>query len=262
MGSVVILNDVRLSHPHLWTPAQPMQGSTSGPKYDATGIFAPTSEAGAIAQQAFMAEAQKTFGENWRNIIMALDKGKKCLRDGNTKLSKEGKQVEGYPGNLFLVAKNKAKPVIISDRFFNGAPIELDEQGGAWQNGTRIEPGVLGFKPEVPYGGCYVNLKVEIYGMNKPGLQGMYATLMAVQYRRKGASFGGGGAPSADGFEEGDYDEGEVPSALSGFGAAPQAGNVFGAAPAQATNVFGAAPAQQPQAPWDAAPPQGGSLFG
>lgn len=252
MGTVVILNKVRLSHPHLWTPAQPLTGSTSGPKYDATGIFAPNSDAGTKAQQAFMTEAQKTFGENWRNIIMALDKGKKCLRDGNMKLNKEGKQVDGYPGNLYLVAKNKIRPIVISNRFFNKQPIELDEQGNAWQNGARIEPGALGFKPDVPYGGCYVNMKIEVYGMNKPGMHGMYATLLAVQWDGHGEAFGGGGAPSADGFDEGDFDEGEVPSTMSGFEQA--GGNVFGAAPAQAPagNVF--APASNP------AP--AGSLFG
>ncbi len=246
MGTIVILNNVRLSHPHLWTPAQPMAGSQSGPKYDATGIFDPTSEAGQLAQNAFTTEAQKVFGQNWMNIVGALDKGKKCLRDGNKKLTKDGKQSPGYEGKLFIVAKNAQKPIVIADRFFGGKPIELDEQGNAYQNGQRIDPGQLGFKPKVPYGGCYVNLKAEIYAMNKPGLQGLYATLMAVQFHDDGESFGGGAAPSADGFEEGDYDDGEVPSTTSGFanqnnvfGQAPQGGNVFGAAPAQGGSLFG-----------------------
>lgn len=237
MGTIVILKDVRLSHPHLWTPAQPMAGSQSGPKYDSTGIFAPTSGAGTLAQNAFVSEAQKTFGVNWQNIVGALDKGKKCLRDGNKKLTKEGKQSPGYEGMLYIAAKNAKKPIVIADRFFQGNPIELDEAGNAYQNGARIEPGQLGFKPSVPYGGCFVNLKVEIYAMNKPGLQGIYATLMAVQFHRDGESFGGGAAPSADGFDEGDFDDGETPSVSSGF----EQSNPFAGAPAPAPagSLFG-----------------------
>lgn len=224
MSTVVFLNDVRLSHPHLWTPASPMAGSTSGPKYDGSFIFAPDSQAGKDAQNAFMAEAQKTFGANFQAIVGAMDKGKKCLRNGNGKLTKEGAISPGYEGMLYLVAKNKMKPVVIASRFMNGKPVHLDEQGNAFVDGQRVDPG---FPVNAPYGGCYVNAKVEIYAMNKPGIQGVYATLLAVQFHRDGESFGGGAAPTADGFEEGDFgDEGS--------------GNPFAAAPAPASaNLFG-----------------------
>ena len=241
MGTIVILPNVRLAHPHLFKAADPMAGSNSGPKYDSTGIFAPDSEAGKLAQNAFITEAQKTFGANFQAIVGAMDKGKKCLRQGNTKLTKEGKISTGFENMLYIVAKNAKKPIVIADRFFQGKPIELDEAGNAYQNGTRIDPG---FKPVVPYGGCYVNLKVEVYGMNKPGIQGIYATLMAVQYHAQGESFGGSAAPSADGFEEGEYDEADA-GADMGFGAANTA------------NPF----AQQPAPPWDAAPAAAKSLF-
>lgn len=229
MGQIIILNKVRLAHPHMFVPAAPMAGSTSGPKYDACGIFTPTSEAGLLAQKAFMEEAQKTFGPNFQAIVGAMDKGKKCLRNGNGKLTKEGTISNGFENMLYIVAKNAKKPVVVSNRFYNGTPIELDEAGNAYQNGVRIDAGQLGFKPVVPYGGCYVNMKVEVYGMNKPGIQGIYATLMAVQFDEDGTAFGGGAAPSADGFDEGEYDAGETSTASAPWTQpAATGGNLFG----------------------------------
>lgn len=222
MSTTIILPNVRLSHPHLWTPAQPMAGSTSGPKYDGSFIFAPDSEAGKLAQNAFMTEAQKTFGPAFQNIVGAMDKGKKCLRNGNSKLSKEGRISNGYEGMMYLVAKNSKKPVIIANRFFNGKPVHLDEQGGTFIDGHKTD---VGFPCTPPYGGCYVNAKVEVYAMNKPGIQGIYATLLAVQFHADGESFGGGGMPSADGFEEGDFGS--------------EAADVFGAPAQSANNLFG-----------------------
>jgi len=225
MSTIVFLNNVRLSHPHLFTPAQPMAGSTSGPKYDGTFIFDKGSDADKQAQAAFIAEAQKVFGANFGAIVGAMDKGKKCLRLGDQKLTKEGKVSPGYEGKMYLVAKNKVKPVVIAKRFHNGKPVQLDEQGNTFVNGVPV---VMDGPAKVPYGGCYVNAKVEVYAMNKPGIQGIYATLLAVQFHEDGEAFGGGGTPTADGFEEGEdaADYGD-----------PFAGNA--AAPAPSANLFG-----------------------
>lgn len=225
MSTIVFLNNVRLAHPHLHSPAAPMAGSTSGPKYDSTFIMPTDSQACKDSTAAFMTESQKTFGANFQAIVGAMDKGKKCLRNGNGKLTKEGKISDGFEGMMYLVAKNKMKPVVIASRFYNGKPVHLDEAGNAFVDGKAMTVAELGFKPEAPYGGCYVNAKVEVYAMNKPGIQGVYATLLAVQYHDKGVAFGSGGAPSADGFEEGDYGD---------------EGNPFASAPATpAANLFG-----------------------
>lgn len=225
MSQIVFLNNVRLAHPHLWTPAAPMAGSNSGPKYDGSFIVAPDSQACKDATAAFLSEAQKTFGANYAAIVGAMDKGKKCLRTGNGKLSKEGKISNGFENMMYLVAKNKMKPVTIAKFFHEGKPVHLDESGVATVDGKIVKPA---FQVKTPYGGCYVNAKVEIYGMNKPGIQGIYATLLAVQFWDDGESFGGGGAPTADGFEEGDYGHES--------GSDPFAGNTPAASPA---NLFG-----------------------
>lgn len=227
MSQILFLNNVRLSHPHLFTPAQPMAGSQSGPKYDGSFIYDKGSENDKKAQAAFIAEAQKTFGPNYAAIVGAMEKGKKCIRVGDQKLTKEGTVSPGYAGKMFLVAKNKVKPVVIAKRFYQGKPIVLDEQGNTYVDGQQVN---VGFPVKVPYGGCYVNAKVEVYAMNKPGLQGVYATLLSVQFWDDGESFGGGGTPTADGFEEGEDSGdfgagGDNPFADNGAAAG---GNLFG----------------------------------
>lgn len=228
MSTIVFLNNVRLSHPHLWVPSQPMAGSTSGPKYDGTFIMDKNSDAFKQSSGAFIKEAQAVFGANYGNIVGAMSKDKKCLRDGNTKLTKEGTIAHGYENMMYLAAKNKIKPVVIASRFYNGKPVHLDESGNAFVDGRPMTTAELGFTPKAPYGGCYVNAKVEVYGLNKPGIQGIYATLLAVQFHDDGEAFGGGGTPTADGFSEGEYDDGEA------------SGNPFAAAPEQSSaNLFG-----------------------
>lgn len=220
----IILNNVRISHPHLFVPQPPMAGSNSGPKYDGSFLFPVGSENDKIAQQVFMSEAQRVFGPNFANVVGAMDKGKKCLRNGDQKLTKDGVVSNGYAGMRYLVAKNKVKPIVIAKTFFNGQPVHLTEDGRTLVNGQEVN---VGFPCKVPYGGCYVNAKIDVYAMNKPGIQGIYATLLAVQFHEDGESFGGGAAPTADGFESGDdgYEDGGNP-----FGDAPtpSAANLFG----------------------------------
>lgn len=222
MSTTIILPRVRLSYPHLFVAQPPQAGSNSGPKFDGTFLFEVGSENDKIAQAAFVKEAQAAFGPNFATIVGAMDKGKKCLRNGDQKLTKEGAVADGYGGMRFLVAKNKVRPVVIAKRFHNGKPVHLNEQGQTFQDGQSV---TVPFECTVPYGGCYVNAKIEIYAMNKT-LQGIFANLIAVQYEDKGEAFGGGGTPNAEGFEEGEDDGG---------------GDAFGSAnPTTATaNLFG-----------------------
>lgn len=230
MSTIVFLNDVRLSHPHLWTPAAPMAGSISGPKYDCNFLMTRESQAFTDMQAAFIKETQASFGANFAAIVGAMERGKKCLRDGNMKLDKSGTVSTGYAGMMYVAAKNKIKPLVLAKQFFKGKPVYLDESGNAFVDGRPVTPAELGFTPKSPYGGCYVNGKVEVYAMNKPGIQGVYATLIAVQFHRDGESFGGGAAPTADGFESGEADAGEA------YGD-PFAGNA--STGAAAPNLFG-----------------------
>lgn len=181
----ILLKNVRLSFPDIWKPGTPQLGSTNQPKYGGQFIFAPTSDAAKVAQTEFLRVAVEKFGPNAAAILAELPKDKKCIRRGDGNLDKAGVIRSGYAGNLFIVARNKARPVVI-DR--DKTP--LTEADGR------------------PYGGCFVNVTVDIYAQDPPGLgKSVNATLLAIQFAGHGEAFGGG-VGSADDFEAMDDGEG------------------------------------------------------
>lgn len=200
---IVILKNVRISYPDIWKPGKPMnEGDT--PKYGGQFIFSETSEAAKLSRETLMAAARETFGENWQAIVGAMDKTKKCVRRGNDNLDKQGSIRDGYKDQLYLVARNKAKPLIIDarrtkDKGFNGVA-----DGIEYNDGFQVLTEANGR----PYGGCYVNVKVDIKAMKafEKVPNQIYATLLTVQYAAKGEAFGA--APgTAEGFD--DEDNGE-----------------------------------------------------
>lgn len=190
--AIVILKNVRLSYPDLWKPGKPLN-PTDTPKYGGQFIFSPDSDSAKIAKEAMTAAAQEVFGANWQAIVGAMEKSKKCLRKGDENLTRDGAVRDGYAGNLYLVARNKVKPLIIGPRrdpATNEFPVLTEADGK-------------------PYGGCFVNVKVDIKAMKAKDQipNQIYATLLTVQFVADGESFG-----SAPGTSEGFDDvEGAAP---------------------------------------------------
>lgn len=183
--AVVILKNVRLSYPDLHKPGKPLNPGDA-PKYGAQFIFSPDSDAATIAKDALTQTAKEVFGENWQRVVGAMEKTKKCLRRGDDNLTKEGAIRNGYEGNLYLVARNKSKPLLIGPRkdASGNFPVLTEESGK-------------------PYGGCYVNVKVDIKAMKgrEQIPSQIYATLLTVQFVGDGEAFGA--APgTAEGFDD------------------------------------------------------------
>jgi hypothetical protein len=199
----IILKDVRLSYPDLFKPGRPPKDKPNeAGKYGAHAIFAPDSPNAKLVKDAIFAEAQRVFGANWQTILGSLTKDKKCLRDGNQNLTGDGNIRDGYAGMLYVVSKNKLKPIII-DR---NPQVHLNEASGK------------------PYGGCYVNMKIDVYAMDgsaKGFGKSVNASLLAVQFLRDGDAFGGS-MPNAEGFEN----LGEPDDAFGGIPAGAQSGTV------------------------------------
>lgn len=192
--TIAILKNVRLSYPDIWKPGKPMnEGDT--PKYGGQFIFAKDSDAAAVAKNAMVASAQEVFGANWQAIVGAMDKTKKCVRDGDSNLTKDGAIRDGYGGNAYLVARNKVKPLIIG-------PARTAPKGANDENHQDGFP-ILREEGGKPYGGCYVNVKVDIKAMKafEKVPNQIYATLLTIQFVADGESFGA--APgTAEGFDE------------------------------------------------------------
>ena len=202
--AAIILKGVRLAFPDIWKPGDPPVGSVSKtPKYGASLIFAKESPAYALALAEFSRVAQEKWGANWQAIVGAIEASKKCIRDGNKHLDKSGVPRDGFKDMMYVVARNKTRPAIVDNRFANGQPVPLTEADGR------------------PYGGCYVNAKIEMYAMDKPGQgRSVNGTLLALQFLRHGDAFSGSpGTP--DGFEdEGDEGEGFTDTTAAGEPAA------------------------------------------
>jgi hypothetical protein len=183
--AIVILKNVRISFPDLFVPGKPMNPGDAA-KYGCQSIIEPGSEAETAAKSAMMQTAQETFGANWKAIVQAMEKTKKCLRNGNDNLDKEGNIRDGYEGKMYLVARNKAKPALVGRRNADGTFQHFTEADGK------------------PYGGCFANVKVDIKAMKAKDKipNQIYASLLAVQFVRDGAAFG-----AAPGTPEGFDDE-------------------------------------------------------
>ncbi len=232
----------RLSYPDIFTSrpgVKQADGSMSKPKFGCHIIFEPTSEAATKVKTAIMSQVQGKWGPQGVNFLTAMEASKKCLRNGNLNIDKAGVVRSGYQGMMFVVSRNKNKPLVIADKFHDGRPVHLHEDGSAWQQNRQTgawEPCAVPWKVTVPYGGCYVNAQIEIYAMDGQPPQGksINASLLAVQFLRDGAAFGGSRADESD-FSDVSTGSGMDPTSDPFAGA----GTPAAAAPAPAADPFG-----------------------
>lgn len=209
---VIFLNDVRLSYPDLWKPGKPMnEGDT--PKYGSQFLFDADGPVKKLVEAAMVEMAKLEFGENWANIVRTMSPDKKCMRSGDDSLDKGGAVRDGYAGMKYVVARNAVQPLIIGPRRTKPAGTNALIEGVQYSDGFPVLTSAGG----KPFGGCYVNGKVEITASKaweKVPSQ-IYAKLLAVQYVRDGAAFGGS-MPSAEGFGESEAEAGADDLGLGG----------------------------------------------
>ncbi|MFN7341429.1 MAG: ssDNA-binding protein, partial [Opitutia bacterium] len=108
--------------------------------------------------------------------------GKLLVQDGDVKAD-----YDGYPGNLFVNARAKTRPLVIDEQ---RAP--LAEQDGK------------------PYAGCYVNASIELWPQDNQYGKRINASLRGVQFARDGEAFAGGGAADVNDFDEVDAETGDL----------------------------------------------------
>jgi hypothetical protein len=160
----VLLKNVRLSYPSLFTPRgfTDANGKTSEPKFSATLLLGKRTHAKAIKQ---VEEATKATALEFFNGKIPIN-CRFCLRDGEEKEDKAGYGEEV----MFISASNKTRPQVV-DR---NPSIPLVEADGK------------------PYAGCYVNALVSFWAYNNAAFKtkGVSANLLAVQFVNDGEPFG------------------------------------------------------------------------
>ncbi|WP_339355279.1 ssDNA-binding protein [Xenorhabdus mauleonii] len=95
------------------------------------------------------------------------------FRDGDSK-----SDYDGYAGNMFISASNKASPLVV-DR--NRSPLTAHDGK--------------------PYSCCYINATIGLYGYDNKG-KGISASLSGGQFFRDGDAFAGGGVASVNDFDD------------------------------------------------------------
>jgi len=170
-NTTLVLKNVRLSYPHLDSKAE-YKGEETG--YEASFILDPEKHKGEIDKLKALSEqiAKNTLGKTLTKIEKA---GKSTFKEGDD-------EKEETSGMFVIKAADRSKPPMVI--------------GG--DKSVDTDPDWSKF-----YGGCYVNVKIDLYGSKKHGR--ICAGLKVIQFAGEGEPFG---APpmtpksAAEGFEE------------------------------------------------------------
>lgn len=176
----VVLKNVRLAFPDLFTPVQ-FDGQGEA-RYGANFLFAPDSENAKLVEDTIKTVAAETWGAKAATTLKGLagNSNKYCYGDGDTKTC------DGYEGQRYISAhRNSAQ----------GAPSVVDSNKSPLTAASGR-----------PYAGCYVNASIDIWAQ-KGQYTGIRASLVGVQFLRDGDAFAGAPATDADFEDLGDSDE-------------------------------------------------------
>ena len=177
-GTTIILRDVRLAFPDV---REAVQFEGKGPfNYKAVLLVTPGTESDKTIWAAIEKAAKNEWGEKYAPILAqakASGSSKFCYVDGNTKA------YDGFAGNFALSTSRRKE---------DGPPLLIGRDGPS---------DVLPADSGKPYGGCFVNAKVQIWAQNNEYGKGIRATLITLQFVRDGDSFSGSGPANAEGME-------------------------------------------------------------
>lgn len=170
---IVVLSNVRLAFPDLFT-AKAFSAETK-PSFGATFLIANTSKQIKELEAVMSKVAEDKWGAKGASNLKALLVGNKvCFNDGAKK-----EEYDGYADHHYLTSRTPVRPLVI----------DADKK-------------ILVEADGKPYGGCYVNARVEIYAQDNDYGKRINASLLGVQFVRNGDSFGGAKTASVDDFAD------------------------------------------------------------
>jgi hypothetical protein len=172
----VVLTNVRLSFPHLFTP----QAGTDGgePKYNAAFIVEPGSANAKALAKAVEQVAKEKWAEKAAATLATLRKGDKVCYREEPKTNQSGDVYAGFEGMHWVSASDKTRPTVI-DR--DKSPLTVADGR--------------------PYGGCYVNVILDVWPQDNAYGKRVAASLKGVQFVKNGDAFSGGAPASVDEFD-------------------------------------------------------------
>lgn len=173
----IVLKNVRLaSYPHLFEPNTGPEGKDK-PAWDCKGIIAANDPQIAALNKVIEEVAKTKWKGEAAEILADLRaKDRVCLRDGKT-MAKQ----EGFAGNMFVSCRNPDSPPDVRD---TDKTVKLTKASGK------------------PYGGCFVNLVLDVWPQSNKFGKRINAKLLGVQYVKEGDAFGPGAPASDDDFDD------------------------------------------------------------
>lgn len=164
----VLLENVRLAFAQHIFEAGSINGSA--PAFSAKAIF----DEGSKAHKKLLDAEEKVAEEKWgakgkATLDLIRKKGDSAVKDGDLK-----PEWDGFAGSLYANASSKKRPTII----------DRDQTPLAASDGK-------------PYGGCIVNMMVDVWAQDNTFGKKMNNTLTGIQFVKDGDAFSGG-ASAAD----------------------------------------------------------------
>lgn len=173
MATKLTIKLARLAFPALFEAKAVEAGDK--PAFSATLLIAPNHPQVAAIRAAIREAAEAKWGAKAGAHLKALEAANRvCLYNGDAKT-----QYAGFEGNLFISARNQARPTVV----------DTDKSPLTQADGK-------------PYAGCYVHAVVEFWAMDNKFGKRVNATLLGVQFAKDGEAFSGGGVASEDDFDD------------------------------------------------------------
>lgn len=184
MATKVTINGARGTFLHLYTKQKALEeGGTD--KYAGNFIIPLDHPAVPQIKAAMIEAATAKWGENGIKLLPTFESSKKCLRNGDLCVDKQGNTRNGFAGNYYVVASNANKVGLFSD---------LKDPATGKARALPTDDGTF-------YDGCYVNVLIDVYAVDKPKIKGVFAELRGVQFAGDGDRLGGSAPASADEFD-------------------------------------------------------------
>lgn len=171
----VVLTSVRLSFPHLFTPQASDEGE---PKYNCIGIIEPGSANAKALAKAVEQVAKEKWADKAAATLTTLRKTDKVCYRESPKTNQSGDVYAGFEDMHFVSCSDKVRPTVV----------DRDKSPLTAADGR-------------PYGGCYVNLIVDVWAQENSYGKRVNASLKGVQFVKNGDAFSGGAPASADEFD-------------------------------------------------------------
>jgi hypothetical protein len=149
------------------------------PAFSATFVIEPGSANAKALNAALAAVAKEKWADKAPAILKDLKaKGKVCYQEA-AKTNASGEVYDGFEDMHFCSARSKTRPLVL-DR--DKSPLSMTDGK--------------------PYGGCYVNVSLDLWAQDNNFGKRVNASLKGVQFDSEGDAFGGGAPASSDEFDD------------------------------------------------------------